>query len=171
MNKRVLIIGSVLTVPLLAFLAYSFRFDPRRIESPLLDQPAPLFTLADLDGRVVSSEKLLGRPVVVNFWATWCQPCIYEHPVLVDGARRYRGRVEFVGVIYQDEADNIRDFVARRGAWGPALVDADASVAIAYGVYGAPETFFIDADGVVRDKVTGPLDPRSLDRILAPLLG
>ena len=171
MNKRVLLIGGLLTVPLLVFLALAFRFDPRKIESPLLDQPAPDFVLADLEGNVVSSEDLRGKPVLVNFWATWCQPCIFEHPVLLDGARRYRDRVHFVGVVYQDEADKIRDFVARRGAWGPSLIDPEASVAIAYGVYGAPETFFIDAEGVVRHKVTGALDPRSLDAILAPLLG
>ena len=171
MNKRVLLIGGLLTVPLLIFLGIGFKFDPRKIESPLLDQPAPEFTLVDLDGRVVSSDALRGKPVVMNFWATWCQPCIFEHPVLLDGARRYSGRVHFVGVVYQDEADKIRDFVAQRGAWGPSLVDPDASVAIAYGVYGAPETFFVDAQGVVREKVTGALDPRSLDRLLAPLLG
>ncbi len=74
-------------------------------------------------------------------------------------------------MVYQDEVEDIRDFVASRGAWGPSLVDEDGSVAIAYGVYGAPETFFVDAEGVVRYKVTGPLDPRSLDQILAPLLG
>ncbi len=115
MNKRVFFIGSLLTVPLLAFLAMSFNFDPRTIDSPLVGQPAPSFVLADLDGNVVDSEELRGQPFVLNFWATWCQPCIYEHPVLLDGARRYAGRVRFLGVVYQDEADKIRNELTERG--------------------------------------------------------
>ena len=171
MNWRVLAVGGLLTVPLLIFLALSFGFDPRTIESPLIDQPAPDFTLTDLDGNVVSTAELRGKPVVINFWATWCQPCIYEHPILIEGASRYRDRVHFLGVVYQDDAEKIRRFVAQRGAWGPSLLDQNAAVAIAYGVYGAPETFFVDADGVIREKVTGPLNPRSLDRILGTILG
>jgi len=170
MNWRVLLIGSLLTVPLLAFLAVSFRFDPRQIDSPLINQPAPEFTLVDLDGNVFSTAELRGKPVVINFWATWCQPCIYEHPILIDGARRYRDRVQFVGVVYQDDEEKIRRFVAREGAFGPSLLDQEARVAIAYGVYGAPETFFVDAEGVIREKVTGALSPRSLDRILGAIL-
>jgi cytochrome c biogenesis protein CcmG/thiol:disulfide interchange protein DsbE len=170
MNKKVLLVGSLISIPLLIFLALSFRFDPRTIESPLIGKPAPAFSLVDLDGTRISLEGLRGRPVVLNFWATWCQPCVVEHPVLVDGARRYSGRVHFVGVIYQDEPDLIRRFTRQRGVWGPSLVDPEVRVAIAYGVYGAPETFFIDSQGTIVEKVTGPLDSGRLDRILGALL-
>ncbi len=170
MNRKVLVVGSLLTLPLLAFLAVSFRFDPRSIESPLIGQPAPDFVLTDLDGNVVSSKDLAGRPLVLNFWATWCVPCMYEHPVFVEGARRYAGRVEFVGVVYQDNERDIRRFLAERGSWGPSLVDPDTRVAIAYGVYGVPETFFIDRDGVVVEKLAQPVDAATLDRILGKLL-
>ena len=170
MNRKALVIGVLLVTPLLVFLALSFRSDPRQIDSPLIGKPAPVFALADLDGNVYRLAELRGRPVVLNFWATWCQPCIVEHPVLQAGARRYRGQVEFLGVVYQDEPDKIRRFITERGAWGPSLVDPDVKVAIAYGVYGAPETFFIGADGMVAEKITGPVDPRTLKRILDSLL-
>ncbi len=164
MNRKVLIVGLLLITPLLVFLALSFRSDPRLIESPLIGKPAPSFTLTDLDGQVVGLEDLKGKPVVINFWATWCQPCIVEHPVLLAGARHYAGQVEFLGVIYQDKPELIRRFMRQRGAWGPALIDPEVEVAIAYGVYGAPETFFIDAQGIIIEKITGAVGPSALGR-------
>ncbi len=170
MNRKVLLFGTLLVAPLLVFLALSFRFNPNVIDSPLVGKPAPGFALRDLDGEVVRLRDLAGQPVVINFWATWCQPCIVEHPVLISGSRRYAGQVTFLGVVYQDRPELIRQFLRERGAWGPSLVDPDNAVAIAYGVYGAPETFFIDAGGNVAEKVTGPVSPRQLDRILGGLL-
>ncbi len=170
MNARVLLVGALLTIPLVVFLALAFRSDPRQIDSPLIGRQAPGFVLADLDGERVELAALRGRPVVINFWATWCQPCIVEHPVLLASARRYADRAVFLGVVYQDDPGAIRDFIAARGAWGPALVDPESRVAIAYGVYGAPETFFIDAEGTVREKVTGALDPATIDRLLGRML-
>ncbi len=170
MNRRVLLFGTVLVVPLLVFLAISFRFNPNVIDSPLIGKPAPGFTLRGLDGEVVRLGDLAGRPVVINFWATWCQPCIVEHPVLLAGSRRYAGRVSFLGIVYQDRPELIRQFVRERGAWGPSLVDPENGVAIAYGVYGAPETFFIDTAGNIAEKVTGPVAPGQLIRILDGLL-
>jgi cytochrome c biogenesis protein CcmG/thiol:disulfide interchange protein DsbE len=162
MNRKVLIVGALIVTPLLIFLALSFGKDPRAIDSPLVGKAAPEFALRGLDGEMIQLADLRGRPVVLNFWATWCQPCIVEHPVLQAGARQYQGQVEFVGVIYQDDPEKIRGFVERRGAWGPSLVDEAGTVAIAYGVYGAPETFFIDGDGMIVRKVTGALHPNEL---------
>ena len=170
MNKKVLLIGGLISLPVLVFLAISFQFDPRQIDSPLLGKQAPGFVLQDLEGNEVNLEALRGKPVMLNFWATWCQPCIVEHPVLQAGARRYADRVHFLGVIYQDETDAIRRFIRQKGSWGPSLIDPDVKVGIAYGVYGAPETFFIDADGVIVEKVTGALSPARLDHILGALL-
>jgi cytochrome c biogenesis protein CcmG/thiol:disulfide interchange protein DsbE len=170
MNRKVLVVGALVVVPLLVFLALSFRSDPRSIESPLIGKQAPDFALQDLDGNVHRLADLKGQPVVINFWATWCQPCIAEHPVLIEAARRYQGRVNFFGVIYNDDNDKIRRFIAQRGAWGPSLVDPDVAVAIAYGVYGAPETFFITADGTILEKVTGPVGPRQIVDLLERML-
>ncbi len=170
MNKATLIVGALIITPLIVFLALSFGKDPRAIDSPLVGNTAPNFALKDLEGRVVSLEELRGQPVVLNFWATWCQPCIAEHPVLISGSRRFDGRVSFVGVIYQDEPDKIRRFLSQRGSWGPSLVDTDGEVAIAYGVYGAPETFFIDSNGIVARKITGAMHPDLVSQILSQLL-
>jgi cytochrome c biogenesis protein CcmG/thiol:disulfide interchange protein DsbE len=135
-NRTALLVGGLISLPLLVFLGLGFRTDPKVIESPLLGQPAPDFELLDLEGDTVSLEALRGRPVVVNFWATWCQPCIVEHPVLVRTAERWQGRAHFLGVIYHDEQSAIERFLARRGAWGSTLVDPVSAVAIRYGVYG-----------------------------------
>ena len=170
MNRTALIVGVLVITPLLIFLALSFRSDPGDIASPLIDKTAPLFTLQDLDGTVYSLEELRGQPVVINFWATWCQPCIAEHPVLVAASRRYEGWVKFLGVIYNDEPEKIQRLVRQMGAWGPSLIDEDLSVAIAYGVYGAPETFFIDTGGTIVQKVTGPVSPQYLVNLLESLL-
>jgi cytochrome c biogenesis protein CcmG/thiol:disulfide interchange protein DsbE len=169
-NRTALIVGVLVITPLLIFLALSFRSDPRDIASPLIGKTAPLFTLQDLEGEVYSLEELRGQPVVINFWATWCQPCIAEHPVLVAASRRYEGRVKFLGVIYNDEPELIQRFVQQMGAWGPSLVDENLSVALAYGVYGAPETFFIDASGTIVDKATGAMSPQFVVNLLESLL-
>jgi cytochrome c biogenesis protein CcmG/thiol:disulfide interchange protein DsbE len=169
-NRLVLIFGILIITPLLIFLALSFGKDPRAIDSPLVGKPAPNFSLRTLDGELVRLEDLRGKPVFLNFWATWCQPCIVEHPLLQAGSRQYTGRVQFVGVVYHDEIDKIRAFLDRRGEWGETLFDEDGSVAVAYGVYGAPETFFIDRQGIVVEKWTGPMQPDYFTRMLDSLL-
>ncbi len=170
MNRVALILGALLVLPLLIFLAISFRYDPRAIDSPLVGKAAPTFSLADLDGHVYQLPESPARPVVINFWATWCQPCIVEHPVLLAGARRYAGRVDFLGIVYQDKPQLIREFVAQRGAWGPSLLDPGSEVAIAYGVYGAPETFVVSTDGTIVERITGVVTPQALEQILGGLL-
>ena len=162
MNRRVLAGGTTAVVPLVAFLALGLRHDPKVIDSPLLGKPAPGFSLLDLEGRESRLHELRGTPLVLNFWATWCGPCVVEHPLLRVAAKRYAGRVRFLGVIYHDQPGEIREFVRRRGSWGPSLIDPGSSVAIAYGVYGAPETYFIDAEGLITAKVTGALAPEVL---------
>ena len=126
--------------------------------------------MVDVEGNAVNLGDFAGRPVVLNFWATWCQPCVVEHPVLMEGARRYRGQVAFLGVVYQDDQDLIRRFMRARGGWGPALMDPGNRTAIAYGVYGAPETFFIARDGTITEKYTGALSGRKLIQTLDALL-
>ena len=170
MNNRILFVGGLAVVALVVVLAQGFGRDPRAVESPLLHQPAPDFTLEDLEGSRVVLSQLAGKPVVLNFWATWCPPCVAEHASLQRLATRFRGRATFLGVIYQDEPAAIRQFLTERGSWGPALVDPGAHTAIRYGVYGAPETFVLNADGVVVHKIAGQLDEQRLGEILGGLL-
>ena len=170
MNRKVLAGGTALVAPLLTCLALGLSNDPRVVASPLLGKPAPDFTLTDLEGRVVRLSELRGRPVVLNFWATWCQPCVVEHPTLAAAASRFGERAHFLGVIYHDEPRAVRAFLVRRPPWGPSLIDDGSRVAIAFGVYGAPETYFIDADGIVVDKVAGALAPGTLYARLEELM-
>ena len=106
---------------------------------------------------------LRGRPAVINFWATWCVPCFQEHPLLVSAARSLGDRVRFVGVIYEDSEQQVRGFLARQGSAYPSLVDPGSRTAIAFGVFGVPETYFLDAEGKIAAKHIGPLDAQSLE--------
>ena len=165
-----MLLGGLGVVLLVVVLAQGFGQDPRQIDSPLVGQPAPRFELHDLAGERFALDNVRGRPVLINFWATWCPPCVAEHSSLQRLARRFENRVEFVGVIYQDEESLIRDFLSQRGAWGRTLDDPGSLTAIRYGVFGAPETFIIDADGVIVHKITGQLDEANVSRLLGDLL-
>lgn len=147
-----------IVLPLGWLLLTGFGRDPREIATPLLGRAAPAWSYTTLDGEALSSDDLAGRPYVLNFWASWCVPaCVDEHPVLADAAERLDGEVVFVGVLYQDSPADAEAFLARYGDAGyPHLVDA-AALAVDYGVTGPPETWFVDADGVVRARNWGPL--------------
>jgi cytochrome c biogenesis protein CcmG/thiol:disulfide interchange protein DsbE len=170
-NRLPLVIGALIGIPLILFLALGFYHDPNVIESPLIGKPAPAFVLRDFAGGTVDFASLRGKPVVLNFWASWCQPCVAEHPLLVEAARRHAGRVHFVGVVpVEDTAEAVERFTRHLGAWGPAYHDADGKVSIAYGVFKLPETYFVTADGTIASKVAGPLDARSLEENLEAVL-
>ena len=170
MNKKVLIIGLAVILPLLGILLIGLGNDPTKIRSPLIGKAAPEFTLRDVStGEIVSLESARGKPMVVNFWATWCVPCYAEHPYLVEAANRYGSQAMFVGVVYEDEEEAINRFLRQYGRAYPALQDADGRAAIAYGVYGVPETFFIDSSGTIVAKHEGPLDATALREYLAQI--
>lgn len=166
-NPKVLLIGLVPVVALLGVLYANLGRDPHIIRSPLVGKPAPPFALRPVGGgEPVSLESLRGRPVVVNFWATWCMPCIQEHPALTAAAQRHPD-VAFLGLVYEDDESNVRRFVARFGEAYPSLDDPGNRTAIAYGVQGVPETFFIDREGTIVAKYAAPLQPDTLEQLLA----
>ena len=144
-------------VPLLFLLAYGFRTDPREIPSPLVGKPGAPFTLTTFDGEPISLESLRGKVVVLNFWASWCYPACYEEaPVLERGWREYRDRsVMLVGINIQDKEEPARKFLQQFGHTFPNAPDPQGRVSVDYGVYGVPETFFIDRAGRVRAKHVG----------------
>jgi cytochrome c biogenesis protein CcmG/thiol:disulfide interchange protein DsbE len=163
MNWRVTVSFVVLCLGLLAVLARGFGSNPREVPFMLKGQAAPPFTLRALDsGMRVSLEQFKGRPAVINFWASWCGPCKMEHPVLEWGAREFGGQAQFLGVVFEDTEENAKQFLAQMGASFPQLIDQNSGVAVAYGVAGVPETYFIDAQGIIRGKHVGPIDPQSL---------
>lgn len=171
MNKKVLIVGMLLVVPLIALFAVSFGKNPNEVRSPLVGRQAPPFALQTVGGGdSVSLASLSGKPTVVNFWATWCEPCKLEHGVLTRAARAFAGQVQFVGIVYEDEEKAITAFLDRYGSGYPALIDEGGKTAIAYGVSGVPETFFIDASGRIVSKFAGPLSPDRLSQHVRELM-
>jgi len=141
-------------VPVLALLAYGFRLNPRDIRSPLVGRPAALFELTSFEGTPMHLGALRGQVVVLNFWASWCYPACYEEaPVLERGWRAYRDRgVVVLGVDIQDKDEAGRKFIRDFNLTFPNAPDPSGKVSVDYGVYGVPETFFIDRAGAIRVK-------------------
>ena len=157
MNRTVLLVGVIIAAVLLGVLFVGLGKNPNEIRSPLVGRPAPTFALREVGtGRTVDLSQLKGRPVVLNFWATWCGPCWEEHPILVANAKMLPD-VQFLGVVFQDSEDKILGFLQQRGSSYPTVVDDKGKTAIAYGVGGVPESFFLDANGVIVAKYSGPM--------------
>jgi cytochrome c biogenesis protein CcmG/thiol:disulfide interchange protein DsbE len=160
MNRTVLLVGVIIVAAVFGVLFVGLGKNPAEIRSPLIGRPAPEFALREVGTQdTVDLSKYRGKPLVVNFWATWCGPCWEEHPVLVANARTLAPNVQFLGVVFQDKEETILNFLQQRGAAYPTLVDDRGKTAIAYGVGGVPESFFIDANGVIRAKYAGPMSP------------
>ena len=164
-------LGLAATAGVLLFvLARGFGRDPHEVPFMLKGKPAPAFTLRRLDtGAPITLAELKGKPVVLNFWASWCAPCKVEHPVLAWGARRFAGEAQFYGIVFEDTEENARTFAAPVDPAFPQLLDERSRMAVDYGVSGVPETYFIDAAGIIRDKFVGPIDARSLAQRIASL--
>jgi cytochrome c biogenesis protein CcmG, thiol:disulfide interchange protein DsbE len=172
MNRKVLLIGLAAVLPLVGVLLANIKRDPNPSQkrSPLVGRAAPPFSLLPVGGGPpIALEGLRGKPVVVNFWATWCGPCAQEHEVLQQAARAYAGRVQFLGVVYDDEEARVQAFLDRYGTAYPSVLDVNGRTAIAYGVYGVPETYFIDAQGHVVQKYAFPLDARTMAQQLSQM--
>jgi cytochrome c biogenesis protein CcmG/thiol:disulfide interchange protein DsbE len=159
-------------VPVLLLLAYGFRTDPREIPSPLLGRPAAVFSLTTFAGAPLSLESLRGKVVMLNFWASWCVPACYEEaPTLERTWRTYKDKgVTVVGVDVQDKDEAAREFLRRFEHSFPNAPDPKGRVSVDYGVYGVPETFFIDREGRVRFKHVGALTDEIARRHLDVLL-
>ena len=140
-------------------LGFGLSRDPTVIRSQLLGQPAPGFALTPIDGGpAVDVSDLRGQVVVVNFWASWCTECRVEHPALLAAWDRYRDQgVVFLGIAFEDRLSASRDYLRSMGGDWPQLADPDARAALAFGVFGVPETFVIDRGGRVVYKSLGPI--------------
>lgn len=147
------------------------ELDVRQIESPLIGKPAPAFELPALDdpARTISSAKLSGRPYLLNVWATWCVPCRQEHGALL--AIASDGAVPIVGLNWKDDRGAAQDWLARLGnPYSDVMFDPEGRVAIDFGVYGAPETFLVSAQGVIVEKHIGVIDERVWREKFVPVL-
>jgi len=160
-----------LFVVLLGFLGVGLNLKPREVPSPLIGKPAPAFALPRLDNPEASlaQQDMAGKVWVLNVWASWCTPCLEEHPLWVDFARR--NPTPLVGLNYKDGRKEAQSWLARHGnPYATTVQDTKGLVGIDYGVYGVPETFVIDKLGFIRFKHIGPLTPHVLRERIEPLL-
>ena len=156
---------------LAVFLALGLNLDPREVPSPLIGKPAPKFALTRLDNanQTVRREDLLGKVWILNVWASWCVACRDEHPHLVAFSRAKR--VSLYGLNYKDTRADGQQWLARFGnPYDASLFDQDGRVGIDWGVYGVPETFVVDREGVIRFKHIGALTPEIIRSRIEPLL-
>jgi cytochrome c biogenesis protein CcmG/thiol:disulfide interchange protein DsbE len=182
------LIPLALFLGLVVFLAIGLKRDPREIPSPLIDKPAPVFSLPTLESDTpFGPEQMQGKVWLLNVWATWCVACREEHPVLVAFAQKHN--VPIVGLSYkeiqpQDEAakfeaplklqiarERSQVWLKRHGnPYTTSVMDLDGRVGIQYGVYGVPETYIIDKQGVIRYKRVGVVTPELLADKIQPLI-
>jgi cytochrome c biogenesis protein CcmG/thiol:disulfide interchange protein DsbE len=161
----------VVFVLMVGLLGYGLRLDPKKVPSPLIDKPAPEFTLSMLEtpSRQLSTKDMSGQVWVLNVWASWCVSCRAEHEVITELANRKL--VTVVGLNYKDEpADATRWLEQFGNPYATSVIDRDGRVGIDWGVYGVPETFVIGADGMIKYKHIGPVTHESLEQTILPML-
>jgi cytochrome c biogenesis protein CcmG, thiol:disulfide interchange protein DsbE len=167
--KRFLIPLAVFVL-LVGFLAVGLKLNPREVPSPLVGKAAPAFELPVLsqpDKRFVPGD-MRGKVWLLNVWASWCVSCRDEHPVLVELSKK--GVLPILGLNYKDKGDEAQRWLKQFGdPYQLSVVDADGRIGIDYGVYGVPETYLIDTEGVIRYKQVGPLTQAILEQKVLPL--
>jgi cytochrome c biogenesis protein CcmG/thiol:disulfide interchange protein DsbE len=165
-------------LPVVLFVAVAIYFvmaldpnrDPKALPSALINKPAPEFTLAGLDGGDgLKLDALKGQAVLINFFASWCEPCRDEHPALMQLAKT--GQVPLYGIAYKDKPEDAQRFLKLLGdPYRRIGLDQSGRTAIDFGVYGVPETYVIDREGRIRLRHVGPLSAADITRQLLPLL-
>ncbi|HVT31243.1 MAG TPA: DsbE family thiol:disulfide interchange protein [Rhodanobacteraceae bacterium] len=171
MSSRLLpFVGFVLVLALLGFGIYwSQHHDPREVPSPLIGKPAPEFSLPLLDdpSKKLGSAELAGEPYLLNVFASWCFACRDEHPILMNEGKRLG--IKLVGFDYKDDPADAKRWIAQFGnPYDVILADFPGDVAIDFGVTGAPETFLVDAKGIIRYKYISPITPEIIATELLP---
>jgi cytochrome c biogenesis protein CcmG/thiol:disulfide interchange protein DsbE len=156
---------------LVGLLAAGLTRNPREVPSPLIGKPAPAFDLPLLHApeKRFAQKDMLGKVWVLNVWASWCPPCLVEHPVVTALAKS--GLAPVVGLNYKDRREDALPWLQRNGdPFQLSVADADGRIAMDYGVYGVPETYVIDRRGTIRYKHIGPLTPEVVRDKVEPLL-
>jgi cytochrome c biogenesis protein CcmG/thiol:disulfide interchange protein DsbE len=171
--KRLFFLIPIMAFAALAVLLYRGLFlAPTVLPSPLVGKPAPEIALPPLDDQAqgfTRAELGQGKPIIVNYWASWCAPCRIEHPNLEELAQRQG--VTLYGVDYKDKADDARKFLTELGnPFAKINRDNDGRVAIDWGVTGVPETFVVDGTGVIRVHYAGPITEEVMNRLILPAL-
>lgn len=165
------VIPLVIFVVLVVFLALGLQLNPRDIPSPLIDKPAPAFSLPVLSDpeKQLTEKDFKDQVWLLNVWASWCVSCRSEHPVLNKLAKQNIAPI--VGLNYKDEPQSARLWLEQLGnPYQVSVSDLDGRTGIDYGVYGVPETFVIDKRGMIRHKHTGPVTTADVEKTLLPLI-
>jgi cytochrome c biogenesis protein CcmG, thiol:disulfide interchange protein DsbE len=168
-NRWVYLLPLGVLAALMVVFFIGLGLNPRLLPSPLIDQPAPAFTLAKLRNpeQLINQSDMEGQVSLLNIWATWCVSCRHEHPVLMEIAAS--NIVPIYGLFYKDEPNKGIAWLKEYGdPYVANAVDLDGKVAIDWGLYGAPETFIIDKDGIIRYKHVGPISWEQWQNILLP---
>ncbi|HSH91196.1 MAG TPA: DsbE family thiol:disulfide interchange protein [Ramlibacter sp.] len=156
---------------LAGFLAVGLTRDPHEIPSPLVHKAAPAFDVPQLvqPEKAFSPADMKGQVWMLNVWASWCVACKVEHPLLVEIGKSKV--VPLIGLDYKDQRAGALKFLAQNGdPYQLSAFDGDGRVGINYGVYGVPETFIIDKEGVIRHKQIGPITPEAMEKTILPLI-
>jgi cytochrome c biogenesis protein CcmG/thiol:disulfide interchange protein DsbE len=160
-----------LFIVMVAFLAVGLKLDPREVPSPFIGKQAPAFMLPQLadPAKMFGNADLKGQVSLLNVWASWCVSCRQEHPLLI--ALSKQNILPIIGLNYKDEREAALEWLKRLGnPYTLSAFDADGKVGIDWGVYGVPETFVIDKQGVIRHKHTGPITEEAWQKTLLPLI-
>lgn len=170
MKRALPLIGFLLLVALFGFgIWWNTQHDPREVPSPLIGKPVPAYSLPFLDNpsQHLTRQEMLGQVYLINVFASWCIACGEEHPVLMQDAQQLG--VPLVGYNYKDDPADAKAWLARHGnPYSMVVTDRSGVEAINFGVYGAPETFLVDAKGIIRYKRIGPLTPKVIAHVLEP---
>jgi cytochrome c biogenesis protein CcmG/thiol:disulfide interchange protein DsbE len=161
----------VIFIVLVGFFVVGLKLDPRIVPSPLINKPAPAFQLPQMGeaGKSFSPEDMRGKVWLLNVWASWCTACREEHPLLMDISRQLD--IPLVGMDYKDTDAEASAVLQQAGnPYRMVAVDRDGRVGIDYGVYGVPETYVIDKQGIIRYKQIGPITEEVLNEKIMPLL-
>ena len=159
-----------LFIALIALLAVGLGRDPRHLPSPLIGKPLPAFQLSDLADPEITLERddFSGEANLLNVWASWCVGCRVEHPALLELAKS--GRIRLIGLNYKDTATDARAWLTQHGdPYRRTIHDPDGRLGLDLGVYGVPETFAIDRDGIIRYKHVGPITEAATEQLLRSL--
>ncbi|MCU7829470.1 MAG: DsbE family thiol:disulfide interchange protein [Candidatus Thiodiazotropha sp. (ex Monitilora ramsayi)] len=163
----------IIFVVIALFLGWGLRqdYDPKHIPSPLIGKSIPTFSLPSLEQAetVISDKDLLGNVYLLNVWATWCVSCRAEHETLVQLART--GKVDIIGLNWKDERDKAEVWLRQLGnPYSVNIFDKKGRTAIDLGVYGAPETFLVDSQGIIRYKHAGPVTMQLVNDTILPIV-
>lgn len=165
------ILPFVVFIVLAGFLYVGLGRNPNEVPSPLIDKPAPAFTLPLLHdaNKQFAMQDMKGQVWLLNVWASWCGACKDEHPLLMELS--HQNIVPLYGLDYKDKREDAEATLRKAGdPYTLAIYDADGKVGFDYGVYGVPETYVIDKQGVIRDKIIGAVTPQNLRERILPLV-